>query len=626
MVRDDLIGQHLGSYDVIRLIGRGGFARVYLATHRGLGRQVALKVLLPSFAESPEFVARFLGDAHIAARLEHPNIVKVYDIGQQGRYYYFAMAYVDGGSLQSVLRRRRLAPRQALAILSQIARALDYAHAQGVIHRDVKPSNILLSKSGRAYLADFGIARAAWDPRLTQRTRPLGTLEYMSPEQAQGKEVDARSDLYSLGVVLYEMICGRPPFQGENPVSVLHKIVYEAPPPPAKFKRGLSSALTSVLLRAIAKDPARRFQSGAEMAQALASAIGTRRVQVDSRRMGMAIGSLVLIIGVIAAGMWILPGAMIPPSPSATPTLIPAIKVVVSRPPTPQPTRTPTPTVPTPTRTPTRVTVTPSPAMSAEDAIRQLLAEFDRVKQRSRRTLDESELASVLTGNALDEARAKIQELRQKNAYWEITVEDARVETITVDRFGTAAWARVRKVETRNYYENGQFKPEYSESDDLYWVNYTLVLTSEGWRIADFEIQTPTPSPTSTHTTTPSATPTVEAATWSVFYHSYKGLFHVNGTWQSIGVVKGRVLDRYGNPIPGARVRIAIEGSVWDNPANPATTNPEGWYEFFLGVGQRVSFVEITVPGRHAKISDSALRFTVRTQAESYHHVDFIEQ
>ena len=239
MLQSGLLGKQLGPYHIIRLIGTGGFAWVYEAVHESLGRRVALKVLLPSHGENPEVVSRFLREALIAANLEHPNVVQVYDVGQQDGCYYIAMAYVDGGALSSLMRQRKgLDEQRILEIASQVASALDYAHAQGVVHRDAKPSNILLDRSGKAYLTDFGIARAAWSTRLTRTGASVGTPEYMSPEQAAGKGVDARSGRYSLGVVLYEMVCGRPPFQGENPLSVLHKIVYEPVPP--RLGRGSS--------------------------------------------------------------------------------------------------------------------------------------------------------------------------------------------------------------------------------------------------------------------------------------------------------------------------------------------------------------------------------------------------
>jgi len=271
---DPLTGKQLGPYKIIRFVGRGGFAWVYEALHEPLGRRVALKVLLPNLAEDSEFVDRFLREARIAAKLEHPNIVTVYDVDQKDGYYYIAMTYVDGQSLHDLLSGgKTLNPQRALGIVSQVARALDYAHSQGVVHRDVKPSNILIDRNGNAYLTDFGIARASWSTRVTRTGMSIGTPEYMSPEQARGEEVDFRSDLYSLGVVLYEMICGQPPFQGENPLSVLHQIVYDMPPEPRKLNPRIPPAIASVLLRGLEKKVDARFQSGAEMVSALSAAL-----------------------------------------------------------------------------------------------------------------------------------------------------------------------------------------------------------------------------------------------------------------------------------------------------------------------------------------------------------------
>ncbi len=281
METDSLIGKGIGPYRILRFLGQGGFAQVYLAVHEGLGRQVALKVLFPSYAESPEFVDRFLREARISANLEHPNIVQVYDVGNADGYYYIAMQYVDGETLQAAMGRgARLEAEVVANIVAQVAGALDYAHGQGIIHRDVKPSNILIDRRGKAYLTDFGIARAAWSARVTKTGVSIGTPEYMSPEQALGRGVDARSDLYSLAVVLYEMICGRAPFVGENPLSVLHQIAYEPPPAPRALNPGISASLESVLLRGLAKRPEDRFQSGAEMVAALRGAPADRAMPV----------------------------------------------------------------------------------------------------------------------------------------------------------------------------------------------------------------------------------------------------------------------------------------------------------------------------------------------------------
>ncbi len=326
---DTLVGKRLGRYRIVRFIGQGGFARVYLAVDESLDRQVALKVLLRSAAETPEFVKRFQREARVAARLDHPNIVKIYDVGFDEGLYYLAMAYVDGGSLQALLVNQRSLPvAKKIGILRQVARALDYAHRAKVVHRDVKPSNILLGKDGTAYLTDFGIAKAAWSTRVTMTGASLGTPEYMSPEQANGKkEVDYRTDLYSLGVIAYEMLSGRRPYEGENPLSVLYKIVHEQVPPPQKFNKDIPPAAEQVLLRALAKEPQDRFKSGEDMVRALEIAFAGKKTPTPlpnprmTKRNPLPIGALGIVGLAVVVGGLVLLGGRPPMSdrlPSAT--------------------------------------------------------------------------------------------------------------------------------------------------------------------------------------------------------------------------------------------------------------------------------------------------------------------
>ena len=221
-------------YDIQQRLGRCGMSDVYLARDRLLERRVAVKVLFPEFATDPSFVARFRREAQAAANLTHPNIVAVYDWGQQSGTYFIVMEYVNGRTLAEVLRAEgKMSALQAATISSEVAAALGFAHRNGVVHRDVKPGNILVTPTGDVKVADFGIARVAnagTDAGLTQAGSVMGTAAYFSPEQAQGATPDPRSDLYSLGVVMYEMVGGRPPFTGENPVSIAYKQVHEAPP------------------------------------------------------------------------------------------------------------------------------------------------------------------------------------------------------------------------------------------------------------------------------------------------------------------------------------------------------------------------------------------------------------
>jgi serine/threonine-protein kinase len=222
-------------YEIQNRIGRGGMADVFLARDLLLDRPVAIKVLFPEFATDPNFVERFRREAQAAANLNHPNIVSVYDWGTYLNTYFMAMEYVQGRTLADIMRvNGRLTSMQAAEIASEVAAALSFAHRNGVVHRDIKPANILIGSAGQVKVADFGIARAMNAPmesNLTQVGAVMGTATYFSPEQAQGAQPDPRSDLYSLGIVLYEMVSGRPPFTGDNPVGIAYKQVHDAPQP-----------------------------------------------------------------------------------------------------------------------------------------------------------------------------------------------------------------------------------------------------------------------------------------------------------------------------------------------------------------------------------------------------------
>ena len=234
----DLEGRILdGRYQLGSLLGAGGMARVYVATDRVLERQVAVKVLSPSDAQDPLFVERFRREARAAARLNHPNIVAVFDSGSDADQPYLVMEYVPGQSLAQLLHRQgRLVPRQAVELAIQVCAALAAAHAQGLVHRDIKPANVLISPDGQVKVTDFGIVKASAATTLTGTGTVLGTPAYLSPEQAQGHPVDARSDLYGLGCVLYELVCGSPPFGSgtdRSPVAIATRHVRELPEPPS---------------------------------------------------------------------------------------------------------------------------------------------------------------------------------------------------------------------------------------------------------------------------------------------------------------------------------------------------------------------------------------------------------
>jgi serine/threonine protein kinase len=267
---DELIGQSFGSYRVVEKLGEGGMAVVYKGYQASLNRYVAIKVLRGDLAHDQEFVARFHREALAVAKLSHPNILHIYDTGVAHGVYYIVMDYAEGGSLSDLIRQGPIDASRAVSIAIQMAGALDYAHREGLIHRDVKPSNILLSKDGRPLLSDFGIAKIMYEAtQLTRTGATIGTPEYMAPEQVQGQPSDGRADIYALGVVLYEMLAGTVPFRAATPVATLYKHVHEPLPPLRQANSNVPAWLEAAVYKALAKRPEDRFQRASAFARAL---------------------------------------------------------------------------------------------------------------------------------------------------------------------------------------------------------------------------------------------------------------------------------------------------------------------------------------------------------------------
>ncbi len=274
MKRNSLVGARLGKFDVLAEIGRGGSGMVYRGRDPDLDRNVAIKVLDPYLVEDEQIVKRFKREARLAARLSHPNIVTIYDVGQDNGWHYFVMEYLEGETLAEIIRQRAPLPLgEVLANLYPLALALDYAHGEQMVHRDVKPANVIIGPAGRVTLTDFGTVRAPHETQMTALGTIVGTPRYMSPEQVEGTEVGPASDRYSLGVVAYEMLSGRVPFQMDNPAAMLYKIAHEQTPPIGQVHPGIPKSVEAVLQKVLTKDQTERYPSAAAFVAALGQAI-----------------------------------------------------------------------------------------------------------------------------------------------------------------------------------------------------------------------------------------------------------------------------------------------------------------------------------------------------------------
>lgn len=277
----------LGKYQVLEQIGTGGMAEVYKGRHEKLGRDVAIKVMHTSLAGDTQFVARFEREARLAASLRHPGIVQVYDFDKQDDRLFLIMELVNGGTLKQRLEAlsgsgQCMPLNEAARILNQLASALDYAHKQGMLHRDLKPANILLDQSGDAFITDFGIARLLESDEITHTGSILGTPNYMSPEQCEGKPLSVASDIYSLGIILFQMLAGEIPFEAGSPLATLQKHIHEPVPCLTDIRPDLPAAVNRLLERALAKQPEARFSSATELARDFSKIIDSSQVEEPS--------------------------------------------------------------------------------------------------------------------------------------------------------------------------------------------------------------------------------------------------------------------------------------------------------------------------------------------------------
>jgi serine/threonine protein kinase len=298
-----------GRYEVVREIGKGSMGVVYQAHDPQIDRLVALKVLRQDRLTSEDFVRRFLKEAKAIGRLSHPNIVTVYDVGEDQGTVYLAMEFLEGAPMNKVVEERKLGPEEVVRLGIQVAETLEYAHKKGIVHRDVKPSNIIVQTDGQIKITDFGIAHIE-DPSASVQTQAgeiLGTPAYMSPEQVVSRPVDGRSDLFSLGIILYELSTGRRPFGGDSLASVFNAITQETPSPPSKVNPALSASLSQIIMKCLRKIPDERFESGMTLAEALKGILrekelGAGKAPTSEKKPRRAFYLALIVVALIAVG------------------------------------------------------------------------------------------------------------------------------------------------------------------------------------------------------------------------------------------------------------------------------------------------------------------------------------
>lgn len=400
---EDLTGKMLDDYYIAALLGQGGMATVYKAYQSEVDRHVAIKVISPHFANDPNFTQRFEQEAKVVAKLQHPHILPLYNYGQAEGLTYIVMPLIDGGDLADLMLQEHLGLARINKIISEIGDALDYAHAQGVVHRDIKPTNIMLDKRGNSLLTDFGLARILEErsSRLTASGYVVGTPVYMSPEQGMGEKLDGRSDIYSLGVVLYELATGKAPYESDTPLGVIYRHINDPLPAPRELNPEIPEPLAKVITTAMAKRPEDRFATAGEMVGALQRAIGTnpslrqaaktsvephlpslKKTRLVAKNVsakpattprntestrfnlwlisGIAVVLLIFLAGVATiVGLWYFSQQSSPNIPAVAP------QPTITEPPTPSPSPTPQPTeTPPPTPVPTAVVPPTEPPQS----------------------------------------------------------------------------------------------------------------------------------------------------------------------------------------------------------------------------------------------------------------------